>query len=333
MAIGLEIDVTSDVGGAVSGLEDVARAAGSAAEASDDLGRQSEDTSRRIGISADAADNLASTSSQATGALGALGSGFELVGLGAYSEALGQASMATDFLSGVGDSLTLVMESQAVKTAAARAASIASTVATSAQTAAQTALNVAMRANPIGLVVLAATALVGGFVLLYNKVGPVRDIIDKVGSVGKEALGFVLDKAGDVANFFNDKLAGAFRTIRTTFNNFGDKVIEVGKAILKPFQDLYNKVEDIIDRIKDIKLPFGVGDLGGSVEDKIDDMIAANGSGRVVARAAAGGAATQVTFVIQGAVDQYGTAEQINRMLAQHARLFVNPTVSFVTTP
>lgn len=43
------------------------------------------------------------------------------------------------------------------------------TVATQAQAAAQWALNVAMNANPIGLIITAIAALIGAFVLLWNK--------------------------------------------------------------------------------------------------------------------------------------------------------------------
>lgn len=45
-------------------------------------------------------------------------------------------------------------------------------------TAAQTALNIAMLANPIGLVVVAVTALVGGIVVAYNKVEWFREAVN-----------------------------------------------------------------------------------------------------------------------------------------------------------
>jgi hypothetical protein len=51
-------------------------------------------------------------------------------------------------------------------------------VASKAVTAAQWLWNAAMNANPIGLIITAVAALVGGLILLYNNVEPVRKAID-----------------------------------------------------------------------------------------------------------------------------------------------------------
>lgn len=56
-----------------------------------------------------------------------------------------------------------------IQWAAETAGKIASKLATVAQTVAQGALNLVLNANPIALIVLAITALVAGFVLLWNK--------------------------------------------------------------------------------------------------------------------------------------------------------------------
>lgn len=55
-------------------------------------------------------------------------------------------------------------------------------------TLAQTALDVAMDANPIGLVVIAVTALVGGLILAYKHIKPFRDAVNRLGASLKRAF-------------------------------------------------------------------------------------------------------------------------------------------------
>lgn len=60
--------------------------------------------------------------------------------------------------------------------------------ATKAFSIAQTALDVAMDANPIGLVVIAVTALVGGLILAYKHIKPFREAVDRLGASLKRAF-------------------------------------------------------------------------------------------------------------------------------------------------
>ncbi|MCW6008506.1 hypothetical protein K1W54_28775 [Micromonospora sp. CPCC 205371] len=64
-----------------------------------------------------------------------------------------------------------------ISTVAARAAMIASAVAAKAMAAAQWLLNIALNANPIGLIVLAIIALVAIFVIAYKKSETFRTIV------------------------------------------------------------------------------------------------------------------------------------------------------------
>ncbi len=68
----------------------------------------------------------------------------------------------------------------AASAVASKTALVATTVATKAAAAAQWLLNVAMSANPIGLIILAIVALVAGFVILYNKVEWFRNAMDAI---------------------------------------------------------------------------------------------------------------------------------------------------------
>ena len=71
---------------------------------------------------------------------------------------------------------------------------VASAVATGAMTAAQWLLNVALSANPIGLVIIGITALIAGMVALYKWCEPVRQVFDACfGWIG-EKIGWVFDK-------------------------------------------------------------------------------------------------------------------------------------------
>lgn len=180
----LAVDVVSDVARAVSGLGDVGSAASGASTDVAKMGREAQDSARKLNITADSADELGGKAGKATGALGALSSGFELVGAEKYAGALQGAALATDFMSGVGDGLNLIMESTAVKTALAKVAMVghavasgASAAATGVMTGAQWALNAAMSANPIALVVVALVALVAAVIIAYKKSETFRAIV------------------------------------------------------------------------------------------------------------------------------------------------------------
>lgn len=66
---------------------------------------------------------------------------------------------------------------------AQKAAALAAAVAQKAMAAAQWLLNVAMDANPIGLVVAGIAALTAGVILAYQHFKPFRDVVDALGRV------------------------------------------------------------------------------------------------------------------------------------------------------
>lgn len=107
--------------------------------------------------------------------------------------------------------------------------SLASAAVTKTFTAAQAALNVVMDANPIGLVVLAITALVGAFVLAYKHIKPFRDIVNKTG----EAIKKLFTGKYDWEQSFGKGLS----KLGKSFQNFAKKIPQffkgVGKAIVK----------------------------------------------------------------------------------------------------
>lgn len=167
-----------------------------------DLEKASKDADQSLNRVGDAAENLDDKGSKATDSLGALSSGFELVGLDAYADGLGQVALATDFMSGVGTGLNLIMELQSVQWVKNKVAAIAYAVqqkivaaASKAWAAAQWLLNAAMTANPIGLVVLAIVALVAIIVIAWKRSDTFRAIVTG-------ALNAVLAAARAVASWF-----------------------------------------------------------------------------------------------------------------------------------
>lgn len=237
----------------------------------DDVGTHAKDAGRKMdqaftGV-ADSSDNLASSSSKATGALGALSSGFELVGLDGYATSLQGAAMATDFFSGIGDGLNLVMESTAVKTAVAKvqtlgkaAADTVAAGAAKAMAAAQWLVNAAMSANPIGLVVIAIVALVAAFVLAYKKSETFRKIVQATFSAVQTAImavwNWVRNNFGQIFKFLTAPIVLAVNTIRThkdTILNFFKTIPgKIGKffsglasVITAPFRTAFNLVADL----------------------------------------------------------------------------------------
>jgi len=355
----LAVDVVSDVTKATSGLGDVGSVASSSAADVAKLGNESAETARKIGLSADSADELAGKTGKATGALGALSGGLEAVGLEKFAAGLQGAAIATDFASGAGDALNLVMESTIVKSIQSRAATVARTVAekaaatgTAVMTAGQWALNAAMSANPIALVVIALVALVAGLVLAYKKSATVRAIVQEVGRVGAAAIGFVVDKVTDLIGWVGDRLPAAFATakglvvgylklitlpIRTTidvvqslirwvrdtmpkaFETAKGVVVGVGEAILSPFKTILNTVKDIIDWIKKIDIP-SIGDLkGGGVPFVPGVRLAAGGSS--INNVAVGGDTINVN--VYGSIfDSNGLAKAVSTAVPRRARRF-----------
>lgn len=352
MSASLVIDVTTDAQSAVAGLDDVGAASRRMASDVDDSGRAAQDQARKLALSADAADELGGKAGKATGALGALSAGFELVGAEKYATGLQSAGMATDFFSGVGDSLNLVMESTIVKTVRAKAATAAHAVTSRAAAAAtrvmalgQLALNAAMSANPIGLVVAAVVVLVALMVVLYRRSSTVREIINAVGRAGRTAIQAVVRVVSDLVGWVRDRLPGAFNTarsvivgairlitlpIRTYIDLVGDvirlvkqnlpaawdtlkeKAARIGDAIAAPFRAVKDLIDDILDLISKIKVP------------NIDvPFLRLAAPGTVPGTSSPTGTAPQVVnqITVNGAIDPYSTARQISKLLGDQSRL------------
>lgn len=122
---------------------------------------------------------------------------------------------------------------QKAKLLAYKAAQIAVTVATKAMTVAQRLLNIALSANPIGIVITLLVSLAATFVILYNKCEWFRNGVNKVwASVKKIFSGF--------ANFFK----GSFtRDFTRTFGILGiplNQFLYTTRAIFNMVKGVFN---------------------------------------------------------------------------------------------
>jgi len=309
----LALEVVADLGDAPADFGRIETAAASAAGAVDKLQAATDGAAGGVDKVSGAADGLDSTGSAATGAMGALASGFELVGADKAAASLQKAALATDFLSGVGQSAALAAKAQGA--------------ATAVLTGAQSALNAVMAANPIMLVVIAIALLVAGLVLAYNKSETFRDIVDKAGQVAKAAFGVAVDAIGSVVDK-GQALIDKARDIPDGFRDAKEKVLGFMGDLLEPIQAVIDKVQALIGWIKDIDFP-SIPDLnplsraaggGGSYTlgaNTVDSPL--GGDSEVVTLLAAILAAIKASS--SGVGDPLGSAQMLRNLLLRADRI------------
>lgn len=239
------LDSFAATGAAALGMADDFQSAASQADTA---------ASKMDGLS-ESADNLDDKAGRATGAMGALSSGFALIGADQAAAALESAAMATDFLSGAGQALNLVMDLEIAKRAAATATTIGQTVATTAQTAAskaaaagQWALNAALSANPLGVVIALLVATAAAVVIAYKRSEDFREKVDAAMGVARAAFNGVSDAVSAVVGWLRDKVPPAFSWLQ-------DKASGVIEAAFAPFETAGNVIEGVRDFIRDKVAP------------------------------------------------------------------------------
>lgn len=164
--------------------------------------------------------------------------------------------------------LTTKMVAQAVAAARAAAAWVAQKVALIASAAAekiaaaaQWLLNIAMNANPIGLIIIAIVAIIAGLILLYTKCKWFRDFVNVAfKDIGKAAV-WIWDKGlkpaftalvkgveitwGQVKGLFNDFVNG----VKITFGWIKDLIDDFGKGVTKTWNDLWSFVGNVVNGV------------------------------------------------------------------------------------
>lgn len=362
-SIDLAIRAAADVSKAEAGLHSLGDSAGRMADDITAASKEADRASRSLDGIADSADGVATKGSILAGAMGDIGGGLEAAGLGGFGSALEALSTPLMFAAGLGDLLSVSMESLKLATlketaanVANRAATIASTAAQKAQAAAQWALNAAMSANPIALVVIAVVALIAGLVLLYKHSARFRAIVHKVGEVGRKAIGWVVDKIGDLVKWVKVKAPAAFNTMKsiavkafnaiplvwavrqmtTLVTKVNDKLPAAwnamktaGKkawnALTAPIRGVVNWVQSLIDKIASIHWPEPPGwvkDLGSAIGSVFGRAII-GGRPDVVepVTSTAPSQTININVTVNGAVDPMTTARQISSLLGNRARV------------
>jgi len=111
----------------------------------------------------------------------------------------------------------------------------ANTLGLTGWAAAQWALNIAMDANPIGIVIMAVAALVAGVIYAYYHFEKFRAILDGVFASVKELTDPLWDLVKAIGNLASGNIKGAF-------DNLKDAAFNIANASpAKAFNDAYNK--------------------------------------------------------------------------------------------
>lgn len=146
------------------------------------------------------------------------------------------------------ETLTSATTASAAASAADTTAKTAETVATEGATVAQKGLNTAMKANPIGLVIVAITALIGLFAWLKD------DIVELLG--GTEKMNAAWDKfkvvfAG-VGNVVKQIVLGPIKALITSVRTLVETISNLAQG---DFKGAWNAIKDgftdVVDGIKD----------------------------------------------------------------------------------
>ena len=118
------------------------------------------------------------------------------------------------------------------------------TLATQGQTVAQRLLNLAMKANPIGIIISLIAGLVTAFVLLWNKSEAFRNFFIGMWEGIKKAVGAVVDWIKEnwktLLLFLTNPIAGVFKYLYDHFEGFRNFVDGVVKSVKKFFSDMWS---------------------------------------------------------------------------------------------
>lgn len=328
MTAALAIEVTGNATDAANALDSVGDSAERMADRVEAASRSAETAAGGLDRVGESADNLDDKAGRATGALGALASGFELAGAEQYAGALQGAALATDFLSGVGQALTLVTEAQGlaniratVTTKAKAAAERVGAAATRVMAAGQWALNAAMSANPIGLVILAVVALVAIFVVAYKKSETFRNIVNAVMEAVKGKIDQVVDVVQVLVTWVKDKLTTAFQNAKDVAGRVWQAIKDGIDVATKPLQAVVDLIQNIIDKLKNINWPEPpgwmkkIGEGAGKLFSVGTDSAVMGGAG-----VGGGGVTLLMPVTIGVATDPAGTARQLEGIAQRASR-------------
>jgi DNA anti-recombination protein RmuC len=159
-------------------------------------------------------------------------------------------------------------------------------IATAVLTGQQKALNVAMKANPIGLIVSGVTLLIGGFVMLWNKSEMFRKIMIAIGKAGLTAFAAIIRVLGKVGETLLKVVFAPLKAVLTALSKLpgvgkyakaGLDLLNKGLDGVSNFADsAANKVEGFRDKLDKLNKPIKIG---GGKGIEIPDLGKGTGKG------------------------------------------------------
>lgn len=197
-------------------------------------------------------------------------------GLAAYLQGWADlASGVANFVIPAMQSFTLANAKAVAGTVGSKVAMVATSAATKAWAAAQWLLNVALTANPIGLVIMAIAALVGAIILAYRNSETFRKIADAAFKAIGKAVSWLVEKA--VAGFKIlwagvEKVWSWFKKLTGGSEEAADATDDVAESS-RDAADAAREQADALDELTDRILGLRDGEAG--LEDAIDKSTAA----------------------------------------------------------
>jgi phage-related protein len=150
-------------------------------------------------------------------------------------------------------------------------ASLSAAAAAQGLTLAQTVLNVVMSANPIGLIILAITALVAAFMVLWNKCEGFREFWIGLWDGIKKVVGTVVEWVKQnwqaMLLFLVNPLAGIFKYCYDNFEGFRKTVDNVITKVKNTFLGLIDTLKQLPNKVVSIGKDL-VSGLWKGVQDK-----------------------------------------------------------------
>ena len=198
-----------------------------------------------------AVKNVATAIGLATGAMAAFKAGSKIQGiinafqqakvaLALYTATTNGASIAQGVMNGT---LTAGETIVALLTGKLTLAELA----TALYAKAQAGLNAVMAANPVGIVIVAITALIAIFVLLWNKCEGFREFWINLWEKVKELAGIAIDWIKSKIEDFKLKMQIAFEFIKQYIVNPIKSAFDTVKSV---FSGIYNTIKSWIDKAK-----------------------------------------------------------------------------------
>lgn len=138
--------------------------------------------------------------------------------------------------------ITAAMVAFKVAEIAATAATKGMTLAQYAAAAAQGVLNTVMNANPIGLIILAITALVAAFMVLWKNSDAFREFWQNLWKKIKAAVSAVVDWFKTVPERISSAISGAIERVKSWGNNLLKVAKSAATAVLNGLYTIYVKI-------------------------------------------------------------------------------------------